>query len=58
MIANSLNILGLQNGISLEVQSFLSQIIKNKNPQRERDMLKLILENGYIEYKSFIKSNK
>jgi len=58
MIAILLNIKVLQKGISPEAHSFPSQSFKNKNPQRERDTLKLTLENGYMEYKSFIKSNE
>jgi hypothetical protein len=36
MSSNSLNFKGLQNGKSLEAQSFLSQSVNYKNPQRER----------------------
>jgi hypothetical protein len=58
MILNSLNIKVLQKGNSQEALSFQSQSVNILTPQRERDMLKLELENGYIEYKSFIKSNQ
>jgi hypothetical protein len=52
MSSNSLKFKGLQNGKSLEAASFLSQSVKYKNPQRERESSRILSIESDI-YKSF-----
>lgn len=52
MSTNSCNFKGLQNGKSLEAQSFPSQSVNNQNPKRERETSRMLGIDGDI-YKYF-----